>query len=125
MPHNCGRQSHGRSAHSRSTTERRCLVSFSDHAQRRMTKRRVSAADVELAITCGRLQFGRLGAIESFVGKKEVAKDPDGLRGIEGLHVVVSVDGTVLTVFKSRETRKCYPAKRRHQKRSVRARSLH
>lgn len=116
MSRQCGSHSFERSTLERHSHARHCFVSVSAHAQQRMAARGVSKVDIDTVVDLGRMAYGRKGAIEYFVGKKEVVAGPRCLRDVEGLHVVVSLSGVVITVFKNRSPRKYVsmtPARRR------------
>ena len=78
-------------------------AALSRHAADRMNQRRLSGAWVELVQQYGREVFAR-GAVFCFVGRKEVAEYAAraDLTGVEGVHVLVARDGTVITVYRNR-----------------------
>ncbi|MFC1572669.1 DUF4258 domain-containing protein [Candidatus Eisenbacteria bacterium] len=72
------------------------------HAKTRMDSRRISD-DAVLAV----LNFGRIvhipGAVVYFVGRREVSKyarQRIDLSGYEGIQVICSLDGAIVTVFR-------------------------
>lgn len=83
----------------------------SQHAARRMTRRRVSPASIQVAFAIGRRVHTR-GAVIWVIGHKEAERaraagyDADRL---EGLHVVCSFDGTILTVYRTQDLRRLRP----------------
>lgn len=93
---------------------------YSQHALDRMNQRRLNDNQVALVHKYGREVFAR-DAVYHFVGRKEVEAFADraDLSGVEGIHVLESRDGTVLTVYRNRGFRPC-----RYQKASCRAARL-
>ena len=83
-------------------------AAFSWHARKRMSQRRLSHVRVELVQEYGRQVFAR-GAVYCFIGRKEVEEyaDRTDLTGVEGVHVLIAHDGTVLTVYRNRGFRPC------------------
>jgi len=80
-------------------------IAFTDHARQRMTGRRINQSDVENALLFGREVHTR-GASIFVIGRKEVTKYlPKGvdLRHQEGLQVVCSPGGAVLTVYRNND----------------------
>ncbi|HEY1191113.1 MAG TPA: hypothetical protein VGE74_25995 [Gemmata sp.] len=76
---------------------------YSQHAIDRMNERRLNDEQVALVHEYGREVFAR-GAVYHFVGRKEVeafAACVD-LTAVEGIHVLESHSGTVLTVYRNR-----------------------
>lgn len=77
------------------------------HASERLIKRGLCLAGVDAAMTYGRLVHIR-GADIHAIGRKEVERfEQDGvdLSPYEGLQVVCSSDGDVLTVYRNRDFR--------------------
>ena len=76
---------------------------FSHHARLRMSQRGLSDSGIELVREYGRQVFAR-GALYCFIGRKEVElyADRADLTGVEGVHVLLTRDGTVLTVYRNR-----------------------
>jgi hypothetical protein len=75
------------------------------HAWERMSARSVSAEAVETALDHGRIVRIR-GAEIHAVGRKEVEKlyrDGIDISRFEGVQVVCSPEGTILTVYKNRD----------------------
>lgn len=85
------------------TTSTNTGAPLSRHACDRMNRRRLSGTGVDLVQQYGREVFAR-GAVFCFVGRKEVAAYADraDLTGVEGIHVLVSRDGMVITVYRNR-----------------------
>jgi len=93
--------------------------SVSDHARLRMGQRGVSEEAVELALTYGRKIHSR-GAVFYVIGRKEISKLEDDMPEIatlDGVQVIASSDGSVITVYKNHDLRAIRPTKRccRHQ----------
>lgn len=80
-------------------------IAFTDHALQRMTGRRINNEDVENVMLFGREVHTR-GASIFVIGRKEVTqylvKGVD-LRRQEGVQVVCSPDGAVLTVYRNHD----------------------
>lgn len=78
---------------------------FTRHARIRMTGRRLSEHDVTMVLDFGRRVHGR-GAQIYVIGRKEVARyrrDGIDLSAVEGIHVVCSRKGRVLTTYRNRD----------------------
>lgn len=90
------------------TTAMTAVPAFSQHARDRMNQRGLSDKGIELVQQYGRQVFAR-GAVYCFIGHKEVAAHAErtDLTGVEGVHVLVARDGTVLTVYRNRGFRPC------------------
>lgn len=77
------------------------------HAEERMARRRVSVADLETVLRHGRVLHVR-GARIFVVGRKEIRTDSALRRGaerLEGLQVVTSLEGAIMTVYRNRDFR--------------------
>ena len=94
------------------------------HAEERMQMRRVSIQAVQLALDYGRTFYTR-NAEFVVLGRKEVQRyraEVD-LRSLNGLHVLCSREGAVLTVYRNKGFRtKRYPNKPRYHRRRHSAR---
>lgn len=80
----------------------------SPHGWQRVSGRGVTRAQVTAAIDWGRVDYV-YGAMRFVVGRRESeAAERAGAdtRGCEGLHVVVSSDGEIVTVFRNRTLRR-------------------
>lgn len=80
-------------------------VIITDHARQRMTGRRINNDDVKNALLFGREVHTR-GASIFVIGRKEVTRYMEkgvDLRRQEGLQVVCSPDGAVLTVYRNND----------------------
>lgn len=80
-------------------------IAFTNHARQRMTGRRINQTDVENVLHFGREVHTR-GASIFVIGRKEVTKylaTGVDLRRQEGLQVVCSPDGAVLTVYRNND----------------------
>jgi hypothetical protein len=87
------------------------------HAWKRMTSRNLSASAVQAALECGRVAYVRGAAIFA-IGRKEVKRyslKGTDLSRYEGLHVVCTPEGTILTVYRNRDFRGLRPNRRRHR----------
>lgn len=88
---------------------------LTQHALQRMDMRGFSSSEVNLAITFGRNVHTR-GAIIYVVGRKEIslcAAFGIDLSDLDGLQVVCSNDGAVMTVYRNRDLRGLRPRRRR------------
>lgn len=76
------------------------------HAKARMTHRSISAEVVEMVVEYGRTIHTR-GAVIHAVGRKEVERfreeDDIDLSDCEGVQVVCSTEGNVLTVYRNHD----------------------
>ncbi len=85
-----------------------------DHAQKRMTGRRISPEALEAVLTYGREVYVR-GAQVFAIGRKEVERyqrDGIDLSAYEGIQVVCSVDDTVMTTYRNHDFRGLRPRSR-------------
>jgi hypothetical protein len=85
------------------------------HASTRMKLRGIRPEVIELVLEYGRAVFTR-GAIVYAVGHKEVRrylKDGIDLSECDGIHIVCSIDGSVLTVYRNRSFRGLRSGRRR------------
>jgi hypothetical protein len=89
-------------------------MAMTEHAQIRMSSRRLSESAVQVALAHGREVHTR-GAMLFAIGKKEVAKarrDGTDISRFEGVHVVCTSDGCILTVYRNRDLRGLRPSRR-------------
>jgi len=96
-------------------TSRPVLYQLSQHALDRMDARRLPAEAVRSVLAYGRAVWTR-GACVHVIGRKEVRRYRRAgldLAHYEGVHVVVSPEGTVLTVYRNRDLRGLRPDTRR------------
>jgi Domain of unknown function (DUF4258) len=87
---------------------------LTDHALARMYARRFSETAVQAALQHGREVHGR-GAVIFAIGRKEVMRARTSgidLTGYEGIHVVCSREGSIMTVYRNRDLRDLRPRKR-------------
>ncbi|GAM10334.1 hypothetical protein OR1_02623 [Geobacter sp. OR-1] len=78
---------------------------LTNHARSRMFSRAISADEIDLVISFGRVIHTR-GAAIYVVGHKEVSryqKHGVNLFRCEGVHVVCSPDGAILTVYRNND----------------------
>ncbi len=89
---------------------------FTDHAHERMRSRELREGDVLLTIEYGRTYYAR-GAVFKVIGKKEVAhyRDEVNLEHLDGVHVVMALDGTVITTYRNRHFHRTDFRKPRHR----------
>lgn len=76
---------------------------YTHHAVRRMNARALDPQVIELVQQYGR-QLNARGAVYCVVGKKELKRFADtiDLSAADGVHVLVSTDGWVLTTYRNR-----------------------
>lgn len=77
------------------------------HAARRMQTRAIAPAAVETVLEYGRVVHTR-GAVVHAIGRKEVARyaaEGVDLSALDGVQVVCSLDGAVITVYRNRNFR--------------------
>jgi hypothetical protein len=82
-------------------------MDFSDHAVDRMSRRRIAPDLAQTVVALGR-EIHTRGATVYFIGRHEVEREKRtgiDLRSLEGLCVVCSREGTVLTVYRNRQLR--------------------
>ena len=94
-------------------------VAVTDHAWGRMLARHIDEAALEAALLYGRLVHVR-GAEFHVIGRKEVerwAAVGVDLTPFEGVQVVCSSEGAVLTVYRNRDLRQLRPQRSRRPRR--------
>jgi len=77
---------------------------LTNHAKARMATRGLSADAIDAALTFGRVVYVR-GADICAIGRKEIAwyaKDGIDLSAYDGVQVVTTTDGIILTVYRNR-----------------------
>ncbi len=82
-------------------------MDFSDHALDRMSRRRIAPDLAQTVVALGR-EIHTRGATVYFIGRDEVEREKrtgSDVRRLEGLCVVCSREGTVLTVYRIRQLR--------------------
>ena len=75
------------------------------HAQKQMTRRRLSMRDIAMVLEFGRLLHER-GAEIYFLGRKEIKhfrQEGIPLESLNGIHVVCGDEGRILTVYRNRK----------------------
>ena len=88
------------------------------HAQMRMKARRISETALASVLEYGRVVYVR-GAKIYVIGRKEVTKflrRGVELADFEGIHVVCSPDGAVMTTYRNRGFRGLRPRRRRRKR---------
>lgn len=91
------------------------------HARMRMTARRVSETALSAVLAYGRVAYVR-GAKIYVIGRKEVEsflRKGIELADFEGIHVVCSPEGVVLTTYRNRDFRGLRPRGRRCRRRQM------
>ncbi len=74
------------------------------HAWQRMNTRGISLEAVRAALVFGRVNHGK-GAVQFSIGRreaKEFVEEDHKLHEYEGIHVVISKNGVVLTTYRNR-----------------------
>ena len=92
---------------------------LSKHAWRRMCGRRFCPAAIDAALTYGRDSYVRKAVVYA-IGRAEVrhfAREGIDLRRFEGLQVLCSHDGVVLTAYRNNDFRGLRPTRRRGSRR--------
>ena len=88
------------------------------HARMRMMARRISETALSAVIDYGRIVYVR-GAKIYVIGRKEVTKflrQGVELADYEGIHVVCSTEGVILTTYRNRDFRGLRPQGRRYRR---------
>jgi hypothetical protein len=88
-------------------------ANLTQHANQRMIERNLSSRAVQAAFAYGRVVHTR-GATIYAIGRKEVESAKNhgvDLSRIEGVQVVCSADGTILTVYRNRDFRGLRPTR--------------
>lgn len=88
-----------------STTDKRANVEFTMHTEKRMSQRAIDENDILMVLLYGRVLHSRNACIH-VVGKKEVKeaqKEKINLEKYEGIHVISTNDGKVLTVYRNKK----------------------
>ncbi len=96
--------------------------SLTRHAWERMSGRGLSPAAIRLVLNYGRAAHIR-GATIYVVGRKEVEhyrQDGIELSSVEGVQVVCTDSGSILTVYRNRDLRGLRPRSRRARRRYAR-----
>lgn len=96
--------------------------SLTQHGWERMSGRGLSPAAIRLVLNYGRAAHIR-GATIYVIGRKEVERyGQDGieLSSAEGVQVVCTDSGSILTVYRNRDLRGLRPRSRRARRRHVR-----
>jgi len=94
-------------------------AALTKHAWQRMTARSIPSEAVKAALEYGRVVYAR-GAAISVIGRKEVEQCHQhgvNLSAYEGVQVVCSSDGTVMTAYRNRDFRGLRTSGRRKSRR--------
>jgi hypothetical protein len=89
-------------------------VSLTKHAEERMDARSINAEAIDGVMCCGRVVYANKARIY-FIGRKEVrqnARQGIDISAWEGIHVVTSLDGVVITTYRNRDIRHLRPRRR-------------
>jgi Domain of unknown function (DUF4258) len=82
-------------------------ILLTDHALRQMRRRGIPAAAIDAALDYGRVVYTR-GAVIQAIGRNEIARWSEwgiDLSAYDGIQVVCSNEGAVLTVYRNRNFR--------------------
>lgn len=104
----------------RSNSDIHTGYALSHHAWQRMSRRGLSPDAIGRVIDFGRVAYVR-GAMIYAVGRKEVERfSRDGIRlsDVEGLQVVCTEDGVIMTAYRNHDFRGLRPRRRRNRRRS-------
>lgn len=80
-------------------------LGYTHHAQVRAAQRGFSAKQVATILRYGRKRY-QAGAVYYSIGRKEIAqyaKESPLLKQMNGMHVVTSLEGAILTMFRNRD----------------------
>ena len=100
---------------------KRQIQVITSHARMRMMARRISETALSAVMEYGRVAYVR-GAKIYVIGRKEVTKflrKGIELADFEGIHVVCSSEGDVLTTYRNRDFRGLRPQGRRRIRRQM------
>jgi hypothetical protein len=92
-------------------------LQLTQHAWERMCRRRITPGDVCAALDYGQIYQTR-GALIYALGKKAVEQcrgDRDEVSRLDGLQVVCSYDGRILTAYRNKDLRRLKPRKSRRK----------
>ncbi|MCV6587814.1 MAG: DUF4258 domain-containing protein [Marinobacterium sp.] len=93
------------------------VLILSDHAQQRCSQRGLSEHHINMALRYGRTIRSRR-AVFKVIGRKEIeryAGQAPELRDLNGIQVVSSPEGVVLTAYRNRNLRQIRPSHRKHR----------
>lgn len=91
-------------------------LQLTHHASLRSQQRSISLPTIDLVTTYGRKIHAR-GATFMVVGRKEVDRYKDkriDLSKAQGVHVLLSTGGRVITTYRNQDLRSIRPRKRKH-----------
>jgi hypothetical protein len=91
-------------------------LQLTHHASLRSHQRSISLPTIDLVTTYGRKIHAR-GATFMVVGRKEVDRYKDkgiDLSKAQGVHVLLSTGGRVITTYRNQDLRSIRPRKRKH-----------
>lgn len=98
------------------TISRPAHLQLTQHASLRSQQRSISLPTIDLVTTYGRKIHAR-GATFMVVGRKEVDRYQGmgiDLSQAQGVHVVLSTEGQVITMYRNHDLRNIRPKKRKH-----------
>ena len=87
----------------------------SNHAQRRMDMRGINQKTIDLVLKFGR-EVRTRGALFYVIGKKEIHqfyKQEPLLKDMEGIQVLTTKDGVIITTYRNKDLRQIRPDHRR------------
>ncbi len=84
---------------------------LTQHARERMCRRRISLHDICAALDYGRAYYARGAVIYALDGKgvQQCRNDGDQTARLDGLQVVCSLDGRILTAYRNKDFRGLKP----------------
>jgi len=97
-------------------TDRSSSLQLTHHASLRSQQRSISLPTIDLVTTYGRKIHAR-GTTFMVVGRKEVDRYKDkgiDLSKAQGVHVLLSTGGQVITTYRNQDLRSIRPRKRKH-----------
>lgn len=83
------------------------FLGLTGHAVKRSSQRGMKTKHIANLLKFGRKNYQN-GAIYYSIGKKEIAKYKDicpGLKEMNGMHLITSLTGTVITLFRNKDFR--------------------
>ncbi len=93
-------------------------LQLTQHAKERMCRRRITSDDIRVALDYGKIYNAR-GAVIYAIGKKSLEhyrSDQERGSKLDGLQVVCSYDGTILTAYRNKDLSKLKPRRSRRRR---------
>ncbi len=92
-------------------------IYITKHAEVRMNKRGITRQMIELVLMFGRKIYAR-GVVFYVIGKREIQRFHDkeaALKNMEGIQVLTSVDGVIITTYRNKNLRAIRPENHKHR----------